>query len=46
MLNITGGGESRFKKDKQLTFMKPTLRVEPGYTGESIVKLVDQLFGF
>lgn len=46
MLNITGGGESRFKKDKKLEFLKPALRIEPGFTEESIVEQVNHLFGF
>lgn len=43
MLNITGGGEQRFKQDKKLHFLKPDLvfdiNPDPGIVKENINKL-------
>lgn len=44
MLNITGGGEARFKKEKEVTYLKPqhVFDINPGT--EDIKKVLAQLF--
>jgi cysteate synthase len=46
MLNITGGGELRFKKDKHIYFLKPALVLDPGISEENLLSQVSNLFGF
>jgi cysteate synthase len=46
MLNITGGGEERFKKDKKLYFLEPSLVFDLGFTAEEVCRKTDALFGF
>lgn len=45
MLNITGGGEERFKSDKKLHYLKPSLVFDPDPSGSQVIKLVNSLFG-
>jgi cysteate synthase len=44
MLNITGGGEARFKKEKEVTYLKPrhVFDINPGT--EEIKRVLEQLF--
>lgn len=44
MLNITGGGEEKFKTEKELFFLKPDIVFEVGDTNEKITALVSRLF--
>jgi cysteate synthase len=46
MLNITGGGEERFKKDKTLFHLEPSLVFEPGFSEQEVVTPINNLFGF
>lgn len=46
MLNITGGGEERFKKDKALFYLEPSMVFEPGASQEEVVANINNLFGF
>lgn len=44
MLNITGGGEEKFRTEKELFFLKPDIVFEVGDTNEKITALVSRLF--
>lgn len=44
MLNITGGGEGKFKKEKTLHYLKPDLIFDTGATPEEITSAVSRLF--
>jgi cysteate synthase len=46
MLNITGGGEERFKRNKKLHYLKPSKIFKPGSSRDEVVAEVNQLFGF
>lgn len=46
MLNITGGGEERFKKDKALFYLEPSMVFELGFSQEEVVANINKLFGF
>lgn len=44
MLNITGGGEERFKAEHNCVYAKPNLVMDPALAAEEIVAKVDELF--
>ena len=44
MLNITGGGEERFKKDNQLFYLKPDLVFDIDPEFEEVKSRVEGLF--
>jgi cysteate synthase len=44
MLNITGGGEERFKKDKDLCWLKPWQVVSLGFELEDVKKILNVKF--
>ena len=44
MLNITGGGEERFKNDRQLYYLKPTVIFDINPSLEEVDSKVDTLF--
>ena len=44
MLNITGGGEQRFKAEHNCIYAKPNLVMEPSLTAEEVVNRVNELF--
>jgi cysteate synthase len=46
MLNITGGGEERFKRNKKLHYLKPSLIFSPGCSHDEVIFKVNQLFAF
>ena len=46
MLNITGGGELRFRRDKHTHYLEPALVLDPEITEEELIYKVGSLFGF
>jgi len=46
MLNITGGGEKKFKHDKELHFLKPDLVFDIDPNPENVKVKINKLFGF
>jgi cysteate synthase len=44
MLNITGGGEERFKKDKELYFLKPSLVFDVDPDFDEVAEKLNKLF--
>ncbi len=46
MLNITGGGEELFKKDKELFYLKPSIVFDLDFNKEEIHASINELFGF
>jgi cysteate synthase len=44
MLNITGGGENKFKVEKELFYLKPALVFEINPDAEEVKKQVETLF--
>lgn len=46
MLNITGGGEARFKHDKHLYYLSPELVFDLDFNEELIIHNIERLFGF
>ena len=44
MLNITGGGEKRFKKEKEVVYLKPSHIFEINPPLAEIKKVMDKLF--
>lgn len=44
MLNITGGGEQRFKAEHNCVYAKPNLVIDPLLTAEEVVTKVNELF--
>jgi cysteate synthase len=44
MLNITGGGEERFRKEKKLYFLKPSLIFDIHPDDEEVFRKIDRLF--
>ncbi len=46
MLNITGGGEDLFRKGKTLTYLKPSLVLEPSCSEEYAKEKISALFRF
>ena len=44
MLNITGGGESRFKKEKEITYLKPVHVFEVTPSLETVEEVLGKLF--
>ncbi|MBE0662451.1 MAG: cysteate synthase [Bacteroidales bacterium] len=46
MLNITGGGEERFKQDKTLSYLEPSMHFELGFSEKEVVDTINKLFGF
>ena len=44
MLNITGGGEERFKKGRQLNYLKPSVVFDINPSLEEVKSKVDLLF--
>ena len=44
MLNITGGGEQRFKAEHNCIYAKPNLVMEPSLIAEEVVNRVNELF--
>lgn len=46
MLNITGGGEELFKKDKELFYLKPSIVFDLDFNKEVIHASINELFGF
>ncbi|MEN6619820.1 MAG: cysteate synthase [Rikenellaceae bacterium] len=44
MLNITGGGEKRFKSENKVFLLKPNLIIDNNLETETLVKLVESLF--
>ena len=44
MLNITGGGENRFKSDKDLVYLKPSHIFPYNFTEEEVLEVVNKLF--
>lgn len=46
MLNITGGGEARFRHDKQLCYLKPELVFDIDLDENYVVESVERLFSF
>jgi cysteate synthase len=46
MLNITGGGEERFKRNKNLHYLKPSMIFSPGSSCDEVIAEVNRLFGF
>ncbi len=44
MLNITGGGEERFKSDNRIIFMKPSLIIDNRDTIDSITQRAETIF--
>jgi cysteate synthase len=44
MLNITGGGEARFKSENELFYLKPQIIFDMNPDAEEVKKLVDELF--
>ncbi len=46
MLNITGGGEERFKKDKEMYFLKPSLVFDVDPTIDMVKEKLESLFQF
>ena len=45
MLNITGGGEERFKKEKELIYLKPSLVFDIDPTLEEVKEKLESLLG-
>jgi len=46
VLNITGGGEELFKKDKELFYLKPSKVFDLDFNKEEIHASINELFGF
>jgi len=46
MLNITGGGEKRFKAENKVFYLKPNLIVDSDLEPETVPKMVESLFSF
>lgn len=46
MLNITGGGEERFKRNKNLHYLSPSKVFSPGSSCDEVIAEVNRLFGF
>ncbi|OFY45057.1 MAG: cysteate synthase [Bacteroidetes bacterium GWF2_40_14] len=46
MLNITGGGEKRFKSENKVFYLKPNLVIDNNLETEFIIKSVESLFNF
>ena len=46
MLNITGGGEERFKRNKKLHYLKPSKILSPGSSRDEVIAEVNHLFAF
>jgi cysteate synthase len=44
MLNITGGGESKFKSERELFYLKPQIIFDMNPDAEEVKKLVEELF--
>ena len=44
MLNITGGGERRFKKENEIKFLKPSVIIDNNIETSDIIKLAESLF--
>ena len=44
MLNITGGGEERFKQDKELHYLKPSIVFDVNPDKEEVKKEIKSLF--
>lgn len=44
MLNITGGGEGKFKKDKELFYLLPSHIFPYNFHEENVLQIVNQLF--
>lgn len=44
MLNITGGGEKRYKSDKNLFYLKPSFTFKIGTSADEVIKSVNCLF--
>jgi len=44
MLNITGGGENKFKSERELYYLKPRIVFEMNPDAEEVKKLVKELF--
>ncbi len=46
MLNITGGGEKRFKHEKKLYYLKPDIVFDINPNPELVEEKINELFGF
>lgn len=46
MLNVTGGGESRFKFEKELFLLQPERVFDIGFRQDEVVNEINSLFGF
>ena len=44
MLNITGGGEARYKADKEIFYLKPSLVFPLSSNADDVVAKVEELF--
>lgn len=44
MLNITGGGEEKFKQEKNIQYLKPSLVFDINPTLEDIRKKIEELY--
>jgi cysteate synthase len=44
MLNITGGGENKFKSERELYYLKPRIVFDMNPDAEEVKKLVEELF--
>ena len=44
MLNITGGGEERFKKDRDLYYLKPSITFDINPDSDEIKSRIKDLF--
>ncbi|MFO7830088.1 MAG: cysteate synthase [Bacteroidales bacterium] len=44
MLNITGGGEERFKNENELIYLKPSFKFDINPTLEEVKEVLDRLF--
>ena len=44
MLNITGGGEERFKSDKEITYLKPSYVFDINPSQDLVKEVMDKLF--
>jgi cysteate synthase len=46
MLNITGGGEEKFKQEKELHYLKPSLVFDVNASDTEVAERLNALFGF
>ena len=44
MINITGGGEARFKREKKIVYAKANLIISPTTSHQEIIAKVKSLF--